>query len=182
VPGSLRSEWGLNRLSALYLSIAVTNTKPGPRQPPKDPNKKEEDEKQKPAAKKPAPKPPPKPREPKEKPDLTPVDLTVELVDAAGTSAKLPLSRFGIARHPLDARIYRRAGRDAQRFTNIFELVAQTFVLPLSEFAESTPAFNPQTLTTIRLVFDKTVAGTIIVEHIGLSTPGDPAFLAAPVR
>jgi hypothetical protein len=31
-------------------------------------------------------------------------------------------------------------------------------------------------------LFDKTEAGTIIVEHIGVSTPTDPAFLASPVR
>ncbi len=34
----------------------------------------------------------------------------------------------------------------------------------------------------MRLLFDKTEAGTIVLEHVGLSTPADPAFLAAPVR
>jgi len=190
VPTELCTEWSVGPDSAVYLSLAVTNTKPGPRQPKKDPEKEEEQkaaaEKKKPAGKSAtAPKPPPKPKEPKkpkEEPDLTPVDLTVELVDTAGHVARLPLSQFGIARHPLDARIYRRAGRDAQRFTNIFELIPQTFVMPVADFAAVASEFDPRQLASVRLVFDRTEAGTIVLEHVGLSTRTDPAFLAAPVR
>src|SRR5687767_1217644 len=75
VPDSVRSSWGVSDRSALYISLAATNTKPGPRARPKDPNKKEEKEEEatkKPAVKKPAVKPPPKPKEPKrpkEEPD-----------------------------------------------------------------------------------------------------------------
>jgi len=54
--------------------------------------------------------------------------------------------------------------------------------MPLSEFAAWAPAFDPRQLATIRLVFDRTNAGTIVVEHIGLSTPADPAFLAGQIR
>ena len=185
VPDALRSDWGVGDNSVVYLSLAATSTKPGPRTPPKDPKKEEEEkaaEEKKASAK--APKPPPAPKEPpkpKEKPDETPVDLSVELVDTAGRTAKLPLSQFGIARKPLDSRIYRRAGRDASRFTNIYELIPQTFVMPVADFAAAAPGFDPRQLATIRLVFDKTEAGTVIVEHIGLSTPSDPAFLAAPI-
>ncbi len=187
VPEPLRSEWSLGERSALYLSLAVTNTKPGPRAPKKPPVTEEEAEqaKKKAAAKpksppKPAAKPKPPPKK-KEEPDLTPVDFTVELVDSAGHIARLPLSRFGVARHPLDARIYRREGRDAQRFTNIYELVAQTFVMPLAVFARAAPDFDPRQVATIRLLLDKTEAGTIILDRVGVSTPADPAFLAAPI-
>ncbi|MCR4373301.1 MAG: hypothetical protein NUW22_00455 [Acidobacteria bacterium] len=71
--------------------------------------------------------------------------------------------------------------RDAQRFSNIFELIPQTFVMPLADFAQASPEFDPRQLATIRLVFDRTEAGTIVLEHVGLSTPTDAAFLAAPV-
>jgi len=189
VPESVRSEWGIGEGSVVYLALAATNTKPGPRTPRKDPAKGEEAEaekaKQKVAAtKKPAPPPRPRPAasKEKEKPDLTPVDLTVELVDTAGHVARLPLSRFGIARRPLDARIYRREGRDAQRFTAIYELVAQTFVMPVADFAREAPEFDPRQIATIRLLFDKTEAGTVVVERVGVSTPRDPAFLAAPFQ
>ena len=178
VPDSLRAAWGVGERSALYFSLAATNDKPGPRTVARDSTKKDstaaDSSKKKPAA----PKEPPKP---KEKPDSTPVDLTVELVDAADHVARLPLSRFGVARRPLDARVYRRDGRDTQRFNTIFELVPQTFVMPLADFARSSPQFEPGKLKTIRLVFDRTVAGTVVVEDIGLSTPTDPAFLTAPV-
>ena len=183
LPDGVRSSWGVSDRSAVYLSLAATNTKPGPRALPKDPNKKDEEEK--PAVKKPAVKVPPKPKEPKrpkEEPDQTPIDLTVELVDTAGHAVRLPLSRFGIARRPLESKIYRRAGRDAQRFSNIFELIPQTFVMPLADFAQASPEFAPRQLATIRLVFDRAEAGTIMLEHVGVSTPTDAAFLAAPVR
>ena len=185
LPDTVRSSWGVSDRGALYLSLAATNTKPGPRARPKDPNKKEEDETKKPAAKKPAVKPPPKPKEPKrpkEEPDQTPIDLTVELVDTAGHVARLPLSQFGIARRPLDTRIYRRPGRDAARFSTIFELIPQTFVIPIADFAAASSQFDARQLASVRLVFDRTEAGTIVLEHVGLSTPTDPAFLAAPVR
>lgn len=184
VPDSVRSAWGVGDRSAVYLSLAATNTRPGPRARPKDPDRKE-DEAKKPAPKKPAVKAPPKPKEPKrpkEDPDQTPIDLTVELVDTAGHVARLPLSRFGVARKPLDSRIYRREGRDAQRFSTMFEVIPQTFVMPIAEFAAASDGFDPSRLASIRLWFDRTEAGTIILEHVGLSTPTDTAFLAAPVR
>lgn len=191
VPEPLRTEWGVGDRSVVYLTVAATNTKPGPRQPPRDPKKEEEEEKAAAEKKAKEAKAPPKlrltfdappPAKPKEEPDLTPVDLTVELEDADGDAARLPLSRYGIARHPLDSRIFRRAGRDAQSFTNIYELIPQTFVMLLADFAEVAPAFDPGRLASIRLVFDRTEAGTVMVEHVGLSTPVDPAFLASPVR
>jgi dienelactone hydrolase len=178
IPEALRSQWGLGPGSTVYVSIAATTTKPGPRTPPKDPKADEkkaeeerEAEKKKPAAK-PAPKPPtPKPEpKKKEEPDLTPVDLTVELEDTAGHVARLSLSRFGIARKPLDVRLYRRAGRDTQRFTNIYELIPQTFIMPVADFARAAPSFDPRQIARIRLVFDKTPAGTIVIQHIGVGS------------
>jgi dienelactone hydrolase len=188
VPDGLASAWGISERSAVYLSLAATTTKPGPREPPRQKEEEEEVEvKKQPEGAKapPKPKPPPKPKEPKkpkEKPDMTPVDLTVELVDADFRVARLPLSRFGVARRPLESRIFRRKGRDAERFANIYELVAQTFVMPIADFVESVPEFNPRRLVAIRLLFDRTEAATVIVEQVGLSTPADPAVLASPAR
>ena len=53
--------------------------------------------------------------------------------------------------------------------------------MPVADFAAAAPGFDPRQLATIRLVFDRTEAGTVIVQHVGLSTPSDPAFLAAPI-
>ena len=123
----------------------------------------------------------PPPARKKEEPDTIPIEITVELVDSAGRAARLPLSRFGTIRRPLDTRLYRREGRDEQRFATTYELVPQTFVMPLADFAKVAPEFNAGTLKVIRLLFDKTVAATVVVSDIGLSTHIDPAFLASPL-
>jgi len=171
VPDALRTDWMVGADSTLSVSLAATNTKPGPRAEEKPKTDEEDKPKAPPTKKAPPPKKKPEPKKPKEDEDQPPVDLTVELVDAAGHTARLPLSRYGVARHPLQANVYRRQGRDTQRFTSNFELIPQTFLMPLADFAQSAPGFDPGQLATIRLVFDKTVAGTIIVEHVGIETP-----------
>ncbi len=176
IPDSLGTTWRVGPQSALYLSLAVANTKPGPRAAPRDTTKKPAADTGKKAKAPKAPKPPPPP---KEKPDSTPIDLSVELVDAAGHVARVPLSRFGVPRRPLDVRLYRREGRDAQRFASISEMVPQTYVIPMRDFSAVTADFDPGRLKSIRLVFDRTVAGTVILESVGLSTPTDAAFLAS---
>jgi dienelactone hydrolase len=175
IPDSLRSAWNVGDRSLVYVSLAVTNTKPGTRPAPRDTTKKDTA-----AVKgKKAPKPPKEPPPPKVKPDSSPIDLTVELVDAAGRTARVPLSQFGVPRRPLDVRVYRREGRDAQRFASIAELIPQTFVLPMSAFMRASPEFDPSKVRTLRFVFDRTVAGTVVVDDVGISTPVDPAVLAA---
>jgi hypothetical protein len=72
----------------------------------------------------------------------------------------------------------RRKGRDKANFANTYELVLQTYVMPLSDFAAAGAGFDPSKLRSIRLVFDKLKAGTVIVDDIGISTM-DAAFLAA---
>ncbi len=170
LPASLVNEWAIDANSTLTVSLAAQTTKPGPRAEEK--KKEEETEKPKtpPAKKAPAPKKPAEPKKPKEKPDESPIDLSIEVIDAAGHSAKLPISRYGIARKPLDAFVYRRRGRDKARFSTTYELVPQTFLLPLADFVQAAPSFDPKTLTTVRLVFDKTTAGTVVIEHIGVTT------------
>ncbi|HEY4658800.1 MAG TPA: hypothetical protein VIH11_04750, partial [Gemmatimonadaceae bacterium] len=88
------------------------------------------------------------------------------------------LSRFGAVRRPLETRIYRRQGRDETRFQNIFELVLQTYVLPLADFAKAAPQFQPGRLKTIRLLFDRTYLGTVVLDDVGISPAMNPAFRA----
>ena len=182
ISDSLRAAQRPDFNSAIYLSLAATNDKPGPRAAPKDSTKADTsaagkartraiaDSTQKAAA-----------RQKKAQPDTIPIEITVELVDSSGVHARLPLSRFGTIRRPLDTRVYRRDGRDDQRFATTYELVPQTFVMPLADFARTAPAFNAGQLRTIRLLFDRTAAATVVVSDIGLSTKIDPAFLASPL-
>jgi dienelactone hydrolase len=155
--------------SSVYLSIAPTDAKPGPRQPAKDSTKKDS-AKTRTAEKK-------KEEAKKDQKDTTTIDLSVELVDANNVTARLPLTRFGAPRRPLETHVLRRADRERQEFANTYELVLQTYVMPLSDFVAVSPQFAPGKLRAIRLVFDRAVAGTIVLDDVGVSAI-DPAFLA----
>jgi hypothetical protein len=163
---SLRGALSVDRESAIYLSLAPTDAKPGPRSPPRDTTKKADSTAKKPAPRPPAPKNPPK--------DTTPVDLTVELVDAAGHTARLPLSKFGVPRRPLEIQILRRADQEKQRYSQQYEMVLQTYVMPVSDFIQQSPQFDPKQLKSVRLVFDRLVAGTIVLDDIGVSNRAGP--------
>ena len=175
ISDSVRSAWNVGEGSSLVLSLAPTPATPGPRKTPPDTTKKADSSaaKGKPAAKPAAKKPEPK----KAAPDTMPVDLTVELVDASGGTARVPLSQFGKPRKPLEITVYRRKGRDKTAFPNTYEMVLQTYVMPFREFTRGTSGFDASRVRTIRLVFDKTAVGQVVVDDIGFSAI-DPAYLA----
>jgi dienelactone hydrolase len=165
---SLRGALHVGRESAIYLSLAPTDAKPGPRSPARDTTKKADTTKK--DAK--APKPPKPPKNPPK--DSTPVDLTVEMIDGSGRIARLPLSKFGVPRRPLEIQIMRRKDQEKQRYPTQYELVLQTYVMPLSDFAQQSSQFDPTTLKAIRLVFDRIPQGTVVVDDIGVSSKAGP--------
>jgi hypothetical protein len=77
----------------------------------------------------------------------------------------------------LEIHILRRHDQEQQRYPTQYELVLQTYVLPLAEFAQASPQFDPTRLRSMRLVFDRLVAGTVVVDDIGVSATAGP-FLA----
>ena len=161
---SLRAAWRVDHSSALVFSMAPTDTKPGPRQPAKDTTKKDSTKKDT-AKKAPARRPPPPPKGP----DTTVFDLSVEITDASGTAAKVPLSTYGPVRRPVESYIYRRNGRDKLRFGSLSEIVLQTYVIPFEEWRRASPTIDLDRITRVRLVFDKTPAGSIVLDNIGFS-------------
>jgi hypothetical protein len=161
ITDSLRDAWRVDREWSVVFSLAPTEAKPGPRQPPKDSTKAKGDS----AKKKSAPKKD-KPKA-KDERDTTAFDLTVEVADADGGTARVPLSRYGAVRRPLQSYVYLRKGRDAQRFATTYELVLQTYVIPLADLASQ--GVNPSRLRTVRWRFDRTPAGTVVLDNIGLS-------------
>jgi hypothetical protein len=165
---SLTRSLSLSRGSAVYLSLAPTDAKPGPRAPARDTTKKAD------STKKDGKKAPPKRPNPKAEKDSTPVDLTVELADEAGHVARLPLSKFGVPRRPLEIHILRRRDQEQQRFPTQYEMVLQTYVMPMGDFVQVSPQFDPTHLKSIRLVFDRLVAGTVVVDDIGVSSTAGP--------
>jgi dienelactone hydrolase len=166
---SLSRSLNVDNRSSLYLSIAPTDAKPGPRQPARDSTKKDSSKAKSRGAKKPEAK--------KDEKDTTTIDLTVEVVDANNNTARLPLTRYGMPRRPLETHVLRRADRERTAFANTYEIVLQTYVMPLADFVAASPQFAPDKLKAIRLVFDRVPAGTIILDDVGVSAI-DPAFFA----
>jgi hypothetical protein len=166
---SLSAALDLGQDAAVYLSLAPTDAKPGPRSPARDTTKRADS-----SAKGAKAKPTPRKPQPKADKDTTPVDLTVELVDAAGHTARLPLSHFGVPRRPLEIHILRRRDEERQRFPTQYEMVLQTYVMPIADFAKAAPSLDARHLRSIRLVFDRLVAGTIVVDDIGVSSRAAP--------
>ncbi len=103
------------------------------------------------------------------------LDLSIVLEDNAGRSASLPLSRYGAIRNPFDIHILRR-GRDADRFENTWELVLQSFSIPLADYLEVESGLDLEGLRLIRYQFDLRPAGKIVLDRIGFSRPS-PEFL-----
>jgi len=170
VPDSVRGAWRVNPQSALMMTIGSTELTAGPRKLPRDTTAKPDTAT---AAKK---TPPKKPTPPKTKPpkDSTPSNFSVEVEDGAGHVARATLSDFGAVRRPLDSYIYRRKGKDKTAFPTLAEPVMQTYLLPMSAFVKANAAFDVATLRTIRLVFDKTKMGVVMLDDVGFTTIAKP--------
>jgi hypothetical protein len=96
--------------------------------------------------------------------DRAPIDLTVEVMDAAGEVARLPLSHFSLLQPQLEGRLG-KAG-----FMSPFppsEAVLQHFEFPLADFVAANPAFDPARLAQVRFVFDRTEAGIVVLDNVG---------------
>ena len=72
-------------------------------------------------------------------------------------------------RRPFEAYIYRRSGRDKLRFGSLSEIVLQTYVSPLEEWRRVAPTLDLDRITKVRLLFDRTPAGSIVLDNIGFS-------------
>jgi dienelactone hydrolase len=185
IPDSLIRAWNVTERGAVYLSVAPTKDKPGARPLPRDTMQRDTSKAARDArarAARDSARRAPKPPKPNPDADTLPVDFTVELADADGNSARMPIHRYGAIRRPFDTKIYRRRGRDEARFSTMFEIVPQTYVLPLADFAGAPGNFNPSKLRSIRLVFDRAPLGTVILDDVGLSPAMDPAWVASPLR
>ena len=93
-----------------------------------------------------------------------PIDLTIEVVDRAGTSARLPLSAFSL----LQPQIQSDLGKASFVAGGLkSEVVFQTFEFPLEAFAKANPALDPTNLVVVRLILDRTPAGVIVLDDVG---------------
>ena len=109
-----------------------------------------------------------------------PLDLTVEVEDAAGRVARVPLSDYGPLRRPLEIHISRRPDLEEERFAELQELVLQSYTIPLSDLTSGPGGVDPARLVAVRLVFDRVHAGEVVVDDIGFARLR-PAFWEARV-
>lgn len=98
-----------------------------------------------------------------------PIDLSVEIRDKNGQVARLPLSRYGAIRRPLETHILRRGDLERSRFQNLFEIVLQSYSIELRDFLTVNRSVDLGVLESIALVFDRAEAGTVAVDDIGFS-------------
>jgi dienelactone hydrolase len=174
LPDTLARAWSLDHNAALSFLLAPTDAKPGPRKAPKDTTAAGDSA----VAGVGTVARAARTKASSDKKDTTPIDLTIEVVDAAGAVARVPLSRYGVARRPLEVRVLRRQDREKSRFQTLHELVLQSYTIPLADLVATNPALDPARITAVRFVFDRTSAGTVVLDEIGFATP-DPAFLVA---
>jgi dienelactone hydrolase len=183
LPDSLRAAWGVGARSAVLLTLVPTRDVPGPRKTARDSTRRDTTTAARSTTRRgPSPfariasvgravvrrVPGLRPKARVTPPDTTPLDLTVELVDAAGRAAPLPLARYGPLRRPLEIRVLRRPERDRENFRTTYELVPQTFVLPVADFAAAAPGFDANAVRAVRLRFDRTEKGTVILTGLGI--------------
>lgn len=102
--------------------------------------------------------------------DPEPLDLSVELEDAAGVRARLPLSAFRRLPPPAPSRMTKLPA-ESFMYGSQWEVILQTFELPLGRFTAAVPAFDPSALAAIRLVFDRSTEGMIVLDDVGLARP-----------
>lgn len=111
--------------------------------------------------------------EDEEEPD--PIDLSIEVEDASGNRASVTLGEYGVIRYPLKTGVMRRRDREAARFANHWEVVLQSFSIPLGDFAAENSALDVSRIRAVHLVFDQAPVGTVVVDNIGFSNL-DPAY------
>jgi hypothetical protein len=94
-----------------------------------------------------------------------PIDLTVEIEDAGGRTARLPLGRFRLLQPQVEAQVDKAAWLSDEKSS---ELVLDAFELPLAAFREANPGLDLSRLRAVRFVFDRTDKGVIVLDDLAI--------------
>jgi dienelactone hydrolase len=173
LPTGLSRSWALGPGTTLDFMLGATNAMPGPRKDPVPPDTTKKQDRGADRGGNRA-----RAGTDDEKP---PVDLSVQVEDAAGQTAAVDLRVYGAIRRPLETYVMRRGDQEKQRFQDHWEQVLQTYSIPLGDFAAANPRLDLGNLAAVRFVFDRAPAGEVVVDQIGFSAL-DPAFLGARVE
>jgi hypothetical protein len=96
------------------------------------------------------------------------IDLTVAVVDSDGDAACLPLSHVALLLPQLEGQLG-KAGFMSLLPTS--EAVFQRFAFPMEDFVNANPDFDSARLEEIRLLFDRTQAGSVYLDNVGFWKP-----------
>jgi dienelactone hydrolase len=115
-----------------------------------------------------------------DKPAHEPLDLTIEVVDADQRVARLPLGHFARLQPPIETPVMK--ANWLQGFA-LSESIGQTFLFPLAEFRKVNSAFDPERACSLRLVFDRSPSGMVILNHVAFGVRRAPLpFELSPAR
>ena len=150
--------------SSLELHLGGLEGGPGPREP-------EDEEASTEAGSNPEDQAPPGrgSRDDGEDEEEPPLEVTVLVYDTEGDSARVLLGDYGPIRRPLETWVMRRTDLEDDRFQNPWELVLQHFSIPLADFARANPGFDPTRMAAVRLLFDRTEKGLVVLDDLGLA-------------
>lgn len=104
-----------------------------------------------------------------------PIDMTLELVASNGSTARLPLSHCCYLPRAIKVTFSKWPYWERNWYRDPVEPVLQTFEIPLADFAQACPQFDPARLREIRFVFDRTESAIILLDQIGITRIRDNA-------
>jgi hypothetical protein len=103
-----------------------------------------------------------------------PAYVMVDLVDGNGAVASQPVNRYGTVPPPMPARleksrlVSKQLGYDFfPKLKTSYEVVLQSFEIPLTAFCAANPNFDATQITTIRFRFNDERAGKAYLDEIG---------------
>jgi len=173
LPAGLSGAWRLWSGSTLDFMLAPTNDVPGPRKAPASDEAENEEEAEEEAGR------PDRSGDDEEEEDPD-VDLSIEIADASGNTARVTLSHYGAIRRPLETYVMRRADREEARFQTNWELILQTYSIPLEDFIADNRSIDLSHLASVSFVFDQVHAGEVSIDQVGFSDLAQ-GFLGARV-
>jgi dienelactone hydrolase len=97
-----------------------------------------------------------------------PPDLTIELADAFGATASIPLSEFATIQEPFETPLLMKTdGLSRSDYGDIWEPILETYELSVGAFVAVNPRFDPRALRMIRFRLDARSGGVIVLDDVG---------------
>jgi dienelactone hydrolase len=97
-----------------------------------------------------------------------PIDLTLEVTDADGHTAALPLRHHSALQPQIKTGFLKS---ELLHVDSLSEAIFQTFFFPLADFRSVNADLNLATIRQLRLIFDQTESGVVILDKVAVQSP-----------